>query len=706
MQYLRYFLVIAILGYSSAHSQNALTGDPLEYQKSFLWSGGTNAVLEGNIAYVSMTNGLMGLDISNPSDPKVVSEVYLQDGYATDLCVQNNRAYVTTWGGSLYVIDLVTYNVIGDFQTPASAYGIDVSGNTAYVAYGSNGSKGMLVLDVSNPADIKDVGTFPTSSVPLKLKSEGNTVYMVGGGLWIVDVTDPQNPAEVTQFQTSYYSIDVVLRDTLLFIADSSPDQPASSAALTIVNVADRTNPVLLKSMDFFGNVTDVDVYGNVASITNDGFVRTIDVSDPGNPAELGEYQVRGIASKVAVANGLVFSVDIEDEYTGPDNFQLLDISSPDNPVPSGRLDLNEKVTGVVCGKDCAFAIGSTIRSISPGKSFQESSYVTAGTVEGAELDGDTLLAASDNGLEVIDVSDPGNMKQLRIYNFPGTDVVFRNNYIFLAGTGIQIFDVSDSSSLPVRSLQTGDMPVSMVLHDDYLYVAARYAGGEVYNVSDPANAFHVKTFGSSTYNDADISGTRLYMKTPNSFHIYDISDPENPVKVGTYNGTPEMRSIMALGDYVVIADGRNGIKVVDVSDPADPTVSYSVETPGYATGMFATDKYLFVADKYSMIEFSNGIATGVDEPFLMPETFSLSQNYPNPFNPTTTISFMLSKPSCVRLSVYNVIGQEVDVLVSGPVTSGVHEVEWDASGFASGLYIYRLVSDDGSVSRKMLFLK
>jgi hypothetical protein len=90
----------------------------------------------------------------------------------------------------------------------------------------------------------------------------------------------------------------------------------------------------------------------------------------------------------------------------------------------------------------------------------------------------------------------------------------------------------------------------------------------------------------------------------------------------------------------------------------------------------------------------------------VLPTEFALKQNYPNPFNPTTTIGFELPKASHVTLSVYNLLGQEVDVLVDREMTAGRQSVEWDAARYASGLYFYRIQAGDFSETKKMLMLK
>jgi len=88
------------------------------------------------------------------------------------------------------------------------------------------------------------------------------------------------------------------------------------------------------------------------------------------------------------------------------------------------------------------------------------------------------------------------------------------------------------------------------------------------------------------------------------------------------------------------------------------------------------------------------------------PSEISLSQNYPNPFNPSTNISFELPQAGIVQLKIYNLLGQEVANLVDGRMNSGNHSVNFDASQFSSGVYIYRLAAGNQSITKKMMLIK
>jgi len=88
------------------------------------------------------------------------------------------------------------------------------------------------------------------------------------------------------------------------------------------------------------------------------------------------------------------------------------------------------------------------------------------------------------------------------------------------------------------------------------------------------------------------------------------------------------------------------------------------------------------------------------------PKSYSLSQNYPNPFNPTTKISFSLPKNSDVKLVVFDILGKEVATLVNDYRTAGTHQVEFNASNLASGVYLYRIEAGEFRDVKRMMLIK
>jgi hypothetical protein len=97
---------------------------------------------------------------------------------------------------------------------------------------------------------------------------------------------------------------------------------------------------------------------------------------------------------------------------------------------------------------------------------------------------------------------------------------------------------------------------------------------------------------------------------------------------------------------------------------------------------------------------------TDVKDESKVPESFNISQNYPNPFNPTTTIRYLIPEQTKVSLKVYDILGNEVTTLVNEEKERGVYSVNFDAWGFASGIYFFRLQAGSFVETKKMILLK
>jgi hypothetical protein len=106
-----------------------------------------------------------------------------------------------------------------------------------------------------------------------------------------------------------------------------------------------------------------------------------------------------------------------------------------------------------------------------------------------------------------------------------------------------------------------------------------------------------------------------------------------------------------------------------------------------------------------ALIEYPVGINPVTSE---IPKSFALHQNYPNPFNPVTKIRFDIpaSASGEISLKVYNELGKEAATLINDRLNAGTYEIEWDASGLASGVYFYKLSAKDLSETRRLVLVK
>jgi hypothetical protein len=99
-------------------------------------------------------------------------------------------------------------------------------------------------------------------------------------------------------------------------------------------------------------------------------------------------------------------------------------------------------------------------------------------------------------------------------------------------------------------------------------------------------------------------------------------------------------------------------------------------------------------------------VASAAAETPAVANTFELAQNFPNPFNPSTSISFSLPQTGQTKLTVYNVLGEEVARLTDRVMPAGKYRLTYNANALSSGIYFYRLESPAGTLTRRMLLLK
>jgi hypothetical protein len=108
-------------------------------------------------------------------------------------------------------------------------------------------------------------------------------------------------------------------------------------------------------------------------------------------------------------------------------------------------------------------------------------------------------------------------------------------------------------------------------------------------------------------------------------------------------------------------------------------------------------------SDIYS---FTTGSSNRLINPNNLTKSFSLLQNYPNPFNPITIIVFNVENETNVKLIVYDVLGRMVEKLVDKKIKGGKHEISWNAGHFPSGIYFYKIITNEFTDTKKMLLVK
>jgi hypothetical protein len=252
-------------------------------------------------------------------------------------------------------------------------------------------------------------------------------------------------------------------------------------------------------------------------------------------------------------------------------------------------------------------------------------------------------------------------------------------------------------------------------------------AGDEGYGIcTDSSDALYVTGFTSGTnfpikilqgaYNQTSGGGDDVFILKFNSTLLPPppaapalVSPPNGATLVATNplldwdsSATAESYRVQVSTDSVftfTIYDSSN----ITITEFQIPDNGLSLNTTYYWR---VNAKNLGGTSPYSTIFHFTTRETSVSGNNEIPKEFKLYNNYPNPFNPITNIKFDIPKSSLVKLIVYNVLGKEIKTLVDEKLNAGRYEVDWNASGYSSGVYFYKLISDEYVDVKKMLLVK
>lgn len=200
------------------------------------------------------------------------------------------------------------------------------------------------------------------------------------------------------------------------------------------------------------------------------------------------------------------------------------------------------------------------------------------------------------------------------------------------------------------------------------------------------------------------IKDGRVYMTESGALAVYDIMSGE---ELWRFSDTGEFCYPPVLTNDYVFVSGQLNTYMVDLRTHQKV---WSFRAGGYLS---VANDMLYIGGYLGTVYAFGPVPTDVpdEQRDILPTGYVLEQNYPNPFNPSTTISFSLPEQTHVRLSIYNILGREVAILVDGILPTGSYSRVWDGIAHSgdrasSGLYFYRLTIDNVELSKKMLLLK
>jgi hypothetical protein len=713
---------------SHAQTSDLLLDENIELIGSLysFWDSPYDLVVSGNYAFVACRfAGLRVVDISNPSSPIEVGYCDSIEG-ARKIVISENHLYVTCHTG-LYVVDISDpFDLEIVYFLQAEEYGLNVavSDNYAFIAEYSS----LVILDITNhtnPIEIYRNSNFLGWIQELAI--QGNYLYAIHAiYLDVYDITDPTNPENISHLETNERMdhISVIgdyayLLDTdegLIIMDISNPHTPVQIGLYTgtedlykvivvdeyayvigrnyfrVLDISDLTNPLLLGSYETLGSTLGIDVVGNFAFLSEiSGGIKAIDISDPENLVLSGYLFNWGQITDVLLSDNYVILAG--------NRVRIVDISDLTSPNEISVIDPQDSL----------------------GIYFQYK----------IDIENDFLyIAHNDSGFQIVDISDPSNPVVTGFYNFSNRcksitvsgDYAFIDNSDWVLGEGeMQIVDISNPfEPILFDQFQLDSGLKEIIFDENYAYLLFGWRV-KVLDISDMSNIVEVCTI----FDDRDYLGGFYkivvrnnllftigkygFFESPRIVEIYDISIINTPILRSTI--VIDSASDMEIeGNFLHIVSMNNGIKIFDISDPDNPVETGHFDGISNSIGVLADESYTYVVAFNKLLIFDSSSATDIninDESDNIPSEFAIQSAYPNPFNPTLNVEIALPETADLKVKVFNVMGREVAELTNRQHQAGICNFTFDGSELSSGVYFVH-ASIPGQISQiqKVVLLK
>lgn len=421
------------------------------FGENWIFSG---LAVRTNYAYVAGDAGLEVFDISNSGNPRRVANLFT--AHSKDVVVQDDYAYLADAGAGLQVIDIrnpINPQPVGHLVLEGgSGRSVAVQGQSAYLSCSIGACDCLYVIDISNPAIPKRVGTYeiPQYASAYGVVVSGNYAYLAAGsgGLKVIDISRiaaPQRLGSNSSEDYPYLSA-VVAQGHYAYAVDHK-------TGLGIFSISDPTSPVLVGGYNLSLQATDVAVAGNYAFLAKVTGLDILDIQNPASPQRVGGFYATNI-NGVAVRDNYAY---LAGYWSG---LEVIDISNPGNPQ---HLSWNH---------------GQGARQVALQGNY---AYVAHGY----------------EGLVVIDISNPRMPLAVGRYDSTGEawEVALTANYAYVADytAGLHVVDIRNPRNPQrVGGIMTSSAALAVTALSNYVYVATRYSGVDVIDVSDPSKPWRL----------------------------------------------------------------------------------------------------------------------------------------------------------------------------------------------------------------------
>ena len=736
-----FLLVFSLAVFAAEEINYQNQTDDIYHLGSTLFPGDFYDILYFN-GYVWVADGLQSysgnlkvIDVSDPANPVVAATMSFPGEIVFRLDGYNDMVFVSIQQYGIVIVDAsdpLNPQVLGEYSSIYTVNDMDVVGELLFAMRGAVGTE---VLDISDPGDIRTIATISGNGYSVAVSEDtlvGIAAYT--NGLRIYDAGDLTNIELLeTLTITSRAFHDVVYDDGYFYGAHRSTF--VNSGGFAIADANDPGNISLLSQPVIFGADGFPDVGIDVTGDTlfycgGQTGLKIFDITDPESPVQFGTFgagtpyppAVGNWQTRVTYGDGHAYTIshDRQDWYQF-NRLLVMNIDDITDPEPMGFFDTPAYLAGVDVDGNFAYVGGRRdgiyIMDISDPENLEVASnldfdYLGYSGVNVIHEDGLIYYNGAELSLGIGDVSDPFNPVIVSEYtdgmnHYSGIDKEF--NIVAVCAWGvspmppgwIEIYEVTDPSNpIQVSTLLTDGHPEDIIIEGSFAYIAYDDGLGviDIENASVPALIGSIST-GSGAHS-VEAEGDVAYAADESGdLYSIDVTDPYNLSVISRIALSDYGRDMEISGDSLYVVTGGSMV-IVNISDPADLAVDDEIGIDGNGKGIAVDGGNICVADYYGFHVFSTtatGIVDDLNDVDLMP-VWEVSA-YPNPFNPSTVIGFELRDAGFVSVNVFNITGRQVRVQQAAPLqrqwmTSGYHEIVWDASGVASGVYFIQLSVD------------
>ena len=529
-----------------------------------------------------------------------------------------------------------------------NAYVVSLSGNK------KNKTSNLKIITFHTSEKPQQIGFIPSIDGQVRSVSyfkQQLLLAMEGGGIKLVDVTNPEKPELTDHFDTTSPVIDIHTVNNSIYLlldnnvllklgaADKSADNqfhklqqwklPFTTHAFEIRNhylwlvgprgiaVASLSgSPIsLLDQKPTSGHPTGIQLKDKLALVTDGpGGLVVFDISTPGHLRWTGSYNKRGAINRIAIANNT--AVAILDNETA----LAIDVSRPDLPISGAAFHPGEPILASALLKSSTDSrqppniLLATTRSLQRVVMEKETNYAI--TPEGINLGGSrrgvirhNILYVADwfSGLHLYDISIPQQLRHIGNYHTPGSSkgVALMGNYALVGDDdqGLQIIDIQHPqhptfvANLPPSAMARTGLAYTMTRVGKTLYLADHRGGFHIIDLSDIHHPRRIGGFNTpgKSWGIAVTDKYVLVADDTTGLLVFDASHPAHPKLVAQFDPHGQAEDVKIKNGLAYVAFFDKGLYVLDIHNPARPTILGHLDVPGNARGIELADGLAYV---------------------------------------------------------------------------------------------------------------